>query len=104
MKSNSGTRLYKVKINSGPDAGTELEIRVVCTKEKEFVVSNFDTKDSTNAIANKINTLAGTGTSCPIEIGLTLTEQDLIDYFTLVGEGLYVVIDVFNNDIILDAA
>ena len=104
MKSNSGTRLYKVEIASGDDAGTALEIRVLATKEKEFVVSNFDTKDSENAIAAKINELAGTGTSCPIEIGLTLTEQDLIDYFTIVGEGLWTVTDVYNEDVILEVA
>jgi len=104
MKSNSGTRLYKVQIASGPDAGTELEIRVLCTKEKEFVVSNFSTADTENAIAAKINELAGMGTSCPIEIGLTLTEQDLIDYFTVVGEGIYTVTDVYNEDVILEAA
>jgi hypothetical protein len=104
MKSNSGTRLYKVEIASGDDAGTALEIRVLAVKEKEFVVSNFDTKDSENAIVAKINELAGTGTSCPIEIGLTLTEQDLIDYFTVVGGGIYTVTDVYNEDVILEAA
>ena len=101
MRSSSGTRLYKVEIISGDDAGASVEFRALAIKDKEVVISSVDFGNSDNPINQLIKTAADSGNSPIVREGVTLTEDSIIGYFESVSEGVFKITDVFNSEVIL---
>lgn len=102
MKSSTEERNYKVEIKGSQyPINSLIDIKCLCVKEREFVVCNISFS-GTGALETQVSDAADSGNSFPFVVGGSYKEQDLIDYFSVIGEGSLRVTDTFNDEIILE--